>query len=140
MSVRIAAQRLGVPPRQVEEMENESQDLPVSMLYRWANALRVPVHEVLLDNDLEGISSLSPLLRDRANMVRIMKTLESIRAEAEGTGVRRQIENLRTQLLEIMPELDSITPWPQFGYKRGYDDFGRIAIQTVPDPTADELD
>jgi hypothetical protein len=104
------------------------------MIYRWANAMNVPVHEVLLDNDL---AELAPQIRDRARMVRIMKTLESIRVASESESVSRLADNLREQLLQIMPELSAITPWPQYGSSRGRDDLGRIAMQIFHDPLED---
>jgi transcriptional regulator with XRE-family HTH domain len=140
ISLRNVSRRLGIPIRQLQLLENEFQDLPVSMIYRWARALRVPVYEILLDDQMDDLFSITPALRDRARMVRIMKTVEAIRMEAEDSGISFLVENLRSQLLEVMPELDSVTSWPRFGTRRNSDEYGRIALDVFQETSEVESD
>jgi hypothetical protein len=133
IALRSVSKKLGIPARQLQSLENEFEDLPISMIYRWAQALKVPVHELLLEDQLDDESAIAPSLRDRARMVRIMKTVEAIRVATEHSGVSRLVDNLREQLLQIMPELGSITSWPQYGRRRSGEDYGRTALQVFPD-------
>ena len=51
MSLSRVAKRLGVTRRDARLLEDESQDLRISMIYRWAHALDVPVSEILMISD-----------------------------------------------------------------------------------------
>jgi hypothetical protein len=140
ISLGNVSRRLKIPIRQLQLLENEFEDLPVSMIYRWAHGLRVPAYEILLDDQLSDLTSIAPALRDRGRMVRIMKTVEAIRVETEGSGAVCLVQNLRSQLLEVMPELDSIVAWPRIGTRRNSDDYGRIALDVFRDPSEVDLD
>ena len=89
----------------------------------------MPIADLLLDND----GPLSPLVMQRARMVKLMKTAAAIFEKAESNPVRRLVQMLIDQLVEIMPELKEVGPWHSVGQRRTLDDFGRVVEQSVPD-------
>jgi transcriptional regulator with XRE-family HTH domain len=129
MSLRTATRQLGLDARTIRAQEQESTDLRLSDLYRWQEALGVPVSELLVDND----EPLSKQIRDRARMVRLKKTAAALLEAATAPNVRRMAENLVEQLDEIMPELKEVSPWHSVGQRRSLDEMGRIAEQPISD-------
>jgi hypothetical protein len=96
-------------------------------LYQWAAVLDVPVTELLIEPN----ESLSPPVMKRAELLQLMKTAKAI-LERGSLPVRRMAEMLIDQLIEIMPELKDVTPWPAVGQRRDGSDLGRIAERSVP--------
>ena len=130
MSLRTAARQLGTDIRSIRAQEQATTDLRLSDVYSWQRALDVPVSELLVDES----ESLSRPVRERAAMLKIMKTARSL-VESSPTGpARRMAENLVEQLLELMPELKEVSPWHSVGQRRSLDEMGRIADQPVGDP------
>lgn len=127
VSHRNVARRLGSDLKTVREQEQETTDLPLSLLYAWQQVLDVPIADLLLDND----GPISPLVLQRARMVKLMKTATAIQDKAGSSAVRRLVQMLIDQLVEIMPELKEVGPWHSVGQRRTLDDFGRIVEQTV---------
>ena len=131
LSLSTLSRRLGMSVKDVRYLEDEYHDVPISILHRCATALQVPVSELLR----EGNESQCPRLRQRLLLVRAMKTVEAIRSAAAGSRLCVLADNLRNQLVEIMPELAEIKPWPQVGTIDMR--LGRIATMTIPDPPCD---
>jgi len=129
MSLRTAARQLGTDIRSIRAQEQASTDLKLSDLYRWQQALEVPVGELLV----EDAEPLSRPVRERAAMVKVMKTARTLLETAPAGGVRRMAENLVEQLLDLMPELKEVSPWHTVGQRRGLDELGRIAEQPISD-------
>ncbi len=125
VSRRTMARRMKVDIRTVREEEDPTRDLPLSALYRWQKALQVPLIELLSDIE-EPLSA--PVLK-RARLLRMMKTVRAIQLRAKQPVVRQLAELLAEQLLEIMPELADVSPWPM-GRRRRSSDCG---------PTADRI-
>jgi len=109
VTLRTISRRCGVPVRQLKAEEQGRCELTLSDLQRWAEALDVPVAELLS----EPADSLTASVAQRAQLVRLMKTVEALRAHAESRAMRGIADRLRNQLLEIMPELDDVTAWPR---------------------------
>ncbi len=82
----------------------------------------MPVTELLTEPE----GGLTDTIAQRARLVRVMKTIEALRAHAESPAMRRIADRLRDQLLEIMPELDEITAWPREGSRRQPHEGGRV--------------
>lgn len=120
ISLRSMAQRMGVPVLTVRAQEEGRCDLCVSDLYRWQRALKVPIAE-LLDSPTPG---LSEDVRQRACLLRLAKTAKSLLKKCsdgrEGRLARRMVD----QLIELMPELREVAPWPE-GQLRPLSDLGR---------------
>jgi hypothetical protein len=129
LSVRCIAQRLGRTVAEVRRQEDECTDLLVSELYRWQAALDLPVQELL-----NGASdALSPRIQMRAQLLKVMKTVKSLSREVKSDETRRSVQLLTEQLLEIMPELKDVAPWPAVGHRRRADELGRIGENLIPD-------
>lgn len=124
VTARCMARRLNISLADVLEQENPANDLPLSVLGRWAEALSVPIAELLVDPS----ERLSPPVQMRCGLVRVMKTVRAIQGRAEDRGVRIMTERLVNDLLAIMPELETITAWNDVGTRRRLDEYGE-AVQ-----------
>ncbi len=131
------SRKLKLTAVEVAEQERETTDLRLSQLYRWQEAIEVPLPELLLEDAEEA--SLGIQLR--ARMVRIMRTVRSISQRSRQSGIRRLAQNLAELLEEMMPELDDVKPWPAKGRLRRRDDFGEalrrgrsIRVRSPQDP------
>jgi transcriptional regulator with XRE-family HTH domain len=129
LSVRCVAQRLGRTVSEVRAQESEQADLLISDLYRWQQALEVPLEELLE----EPVDDLSSSVLTRARMLKVMKTAMAIRRQARSESERRLIRLLIEQLLEIMPELKEVSAWPAVGHRRRSEEMGRIAENPISD-------
>ena len=130
MSLRTAARQLGTDVRSIRAQEQSTTDLRLSDLYNWQRALEVPVAELLVDDD----EPLSRPIRERGALLKIMKTARSLVESAPTEPARRMAENLVQQLLELMPELQEVSPWHSVGQRRSLDEMGRIADPPIGDP------
>ena len=124
LSRRAIARRMGVDVSTIKDQEEESNDMRLSDLYRWQKALGVPVIELLIDSE----ESLSPPIYKRAQMLRLMKTAAAIVERTDRLPVRRMAVMLIEQILEIMPELENVSPWNAVGQRRSLDELGQ-AVQ-----------
>jgi transcriptional regulator with XRE-family HTH domain len=129
ISLRTAARHLGSNVRETRDQENESSDLRLSDLYRWQEALEVPLEELLVESD----RPLSRPVKERARMVRVMKTASAILEVAPQGQVRRFAQMLVDQLVDLMPELKDVGPWHSVGQRRSLEEYGRIMEQRIPD-------
>jgi transcriptional regulator with XRE-family HTH domain len=129
VSQRTIARRLGITLDEVKDQELETADIPISILHKWREVLDVPMIELLADPD----DSLSPPLRKRAQLVRVMKTAKAILERIEQTPVKRLAQRLVDQLTEIMPELRDVTSWHRVGRRRRLNEYGRAAEFSMPE-------
>jgi transcriptional regulator with XRE-family HTH domain len=129
VSLRNMARRLSADVSSVLHQEQESSDLPLSVLYQWQRALEVPVADLLVDSD----APLSPPVMERARMVKVMKTAVALMEKAHNNSQRRLVTMLMEQLIEIMPELREVSAWHSVGQRRTLEEFGRAIERTLPD-------
>jgi transcriptional regulator with XRE-family HTH domain len=129
ISVRNLARRLGCDIAAVRAQEEETTDLSLTVLYAWQKVLEVPVAELLVDSD----APLSPPVMQRAQMVKVMKTVAAIVEKAESPAIKRMLQMLCNQLLEIMPELVDVAPWHTVGQRRTLDEYGRAVERQQSD-------
>ncbi len=122
VSLRTIARRLNIGVAEARRQEDPNTDLPLNQLYAWQRALNVPVAELLVDSHLE----LSAPIYQRAQLVRVMKTVASMFEYADSDPVRRLADMLFEQLTEIMPELAEIGPWQASGSQRTLDEVGQV--------------
>ncbi len=123
VSRRAIARRLNVDVDEIKRQENELSDLPLSKLYQWQKVLEVPVGELLVESN----DSLSEPLAKRAQLVRLMKTALAIREQAEQDPVHLMAQTLIAQLIEMMPELQGVSPWHAVGSRRSLNELGVAA-------------
>ena len=112
ISLRTASRQLQADVSTLKQQEDETQDLHLSELYRWQQVLGVPIDELVVD---AGTDLSRPIL-ERARMVRIMKTVKAMMGVAATPAVKRLVENLEMQLVELMPELKDISAWHSVGF------------------------
>jgi transcriptional regulator with XRE-family HTH domain len=128
LSLRTVARRTGVDLKVLRRQEDPSTDMTLSDLLLWQKALEVPLVDLLEDES----QALSRPVKERAKMVRIMKTVVSLGEVCQGNPrLGRLTTMLREQLLELMPELSEIGGWPQCGSRRGADVMGRIFHEPI---------
>jgi transcriptional regulator with XRE-family HTH domain len=128
VSLRTVARRLRLPITEVRRQEHPSSDLKVSEIQRWQQVLEVPIAELLVEAD----GQLSAPVLERSRMIKLMKTAAAIREQSHGTAVGRLVTMLIGQLVEVMPEVADVTPWPEAGQRRTLEDYGRTARYPVP--------
>jgi hypothetical protein len=114
---------LNIEVAQVKLQERDTADMPLSRLYEWQKVLDVPITELLVEAD----DPLSTPVLKRAQLVRVMKTVLAIIEEAKQAQIRRMAETMANQLIEIMPELEGVSPWHAVGKRRRRDDYGITA-------------
>ena len=129
ISLRSAARRMGVELRQARRQEDPDADLTLSELYRWQRALEVPVANLLVDLD----APLSTPVLKRAQMLKLMKSAVTILEKAETEPVRRMAQRIVDQLIDLMPELEGVSPWHEVGQRRTREDYGRIVERLLPE-------
>jgi transcriptional regulator with XRE-family HTH domain len=129
VSVRSVARRMKMDMSEVKVLEEPTSDMPLSTLYKWQQALEVPVASLLVDDN----DPLSEPILNRARMVRLMKTAMAIQEKTDALPVQRLAAMLVEQILEIMPELKEVSPWHAVGQRRSLDECGRIAENPLPD-------
>ncbi|OHB84957.1 MAG: hypothetical protein A2V98_12240 [Planctomycetes bacterium RBG_16_64_12] len=129
ISRRTVARRLKTSIGDVKQQEDETADLLLSTLYQWQEVLEVPVSELLAESD----EPLSSPVRKRAKMLRVMKTAVTILERTRQTSIRRLAQMLVEQLVELMPELEGVGPWPAVGKSRLPSDYGQVVHRRLPD-------
>jgi transcriptional regulator with XRE-family HTH domain len=127
VSRRTIARRLNVDIATVKRQEEETNDMPLSLLYQWQALLDVPAAELLVDS---GECLSGPVL-ERARMIRIMKSVLSILERSNQPAVKRMAQNLVEQLVELMPELKGVSAWHAVGQRRRLDEYGRAAERRI---------
>ena len=128
VSLRSAARQMGNDIRSLRLQEQESTDLRLSDLHKWQKALDVPLSELVEETD----EPLSRPVMERARMIRLMKTAAAIHERAP-VAIQRMAQMLVDQLVEVMPELEDVSPWHQFGQRRSLDEYGRVIDRRISD-------
>lgn len=125
MSLRGIARKLRVEIGRLRQQENETTDMLLTDLYRWQKALRVPIADLLVDRG----NALSAPIFQRAQMVKLTKTVASILEHTDSMRVKRLARMLMGQLMEVMPELEGVAPWPTVGQRRTLEEPGVAAYR-----------
>jgi hypothetical protein len=74
---------------------------------------------------------LSRPVYERAQLLRLMKTVMAISEQSDSEVIGRLAETMINQLVEIMPELKDVGPWHSVGQRRGLDEYGRAAERCI---------
>jgi transcriptional regulator with XRE-family HTH domain len=135
MSRSTLARHLGITVKEVRRQECGTTDLPLSMLHKWAEALGLPVAELIVESD----DSLSTPLFNRARLVRIMKTATAILERTRNPQTKRLAQTMVDQLTEIMPELRGISACPVVGKRRSLDELGIAAERNLSDKVSGDV-
>jgi len=129
LSLDTVARQLNIEIEQVRQQESESSDLPLSTVYAWQKILEVPVAELLVE---AGDGLTSPVLK-RSQLVRLMKTVLAISEQTKQESVRRMVQTMVGQLVEIMPELANVSAWHAVGQQRRPSELGVAAQRRLGD-------
>ena len=121
VSLRAAAKRIGCELGRLREQECGDADISLSELYGWQRALGVPIQELLVDC---GERFSVPVL-ELSRMVRLAKTIATIRERCQSKSDARLAKMLTEQLSEIMPTLSDVGPWPTTRL-RALNDLGQV--------------
>lgn len=127
-SIKTISRRTGTEIKQLEKQELPEADLHLSDLHRWQQALEVPMADLLVD----GSGTLSSPIHERAQLVKIMKTVVALSEVVHGPRASRMVQMLREQMVELMPELEEVVGWPNFGSRRSSQPMGKIANEPIP--------
>ncbi len=111
MSLPSCARRLGITLTEARHQEKPTTDLTLSQLMAWREALDVPLSELIGNAD----DFIEDPIQNRAKMVKIMKSARQIDEIAKETRVQRVAKMLVEQLVEVMPELEFVSAWPDVG-------------------------
>lgn len=122
VSSRVAVRRLGLSPAAVREQESPHTDLRLSELCRWGVLLNVPISELLIDD-----SHVAASIRERSQLLLMMKTVRAIKESRALVCVGRLADRLADQLVRIMPELRGVKAWHVQGENRSLSELGRVA-------------
>jgi len=98
------ARRMNVGVAEIRRQE-EANDLPLSVLYEWHKVLEVPMAEFLVECE----SSLSQPLKQRAKLVRAMKTAVTLLETDGNKATRAMAQTIVDQLIKVMPELQGLS-------------------------------
>ena len=117
------ARALGITVEDVRRLECKTTDLPLSVLYKWAKVLELPVAELVE----EPSGSFSTPLVNRARLTQVMKTAMAILEQSGDPPTARLAQTMVDQLITIMPELRGVGPWNAVGKRRSLDELGIAA-------------
>ena len=127
VTLRALSRKMHVPMREVRAQEDPSCDLPLTALYRWQQALRVPAAEILV----EPSDKLSSPVNIRARLLRMMKTIVTILDQPQSERTTNLLENLRNEILAVMPEIENIDRWHGSSNARGSDDIAAAVLRQI---------
>jgi hypothetical protein len=133
ISDRTMASRLELSMEELRRQKSPEADLPLSALYRWHEALDVPIADLLV----EPGPALAPVVERRARLVKTMKTVRSLQLAADSPEIGVLVERLAEQLIELMPELVNVDSWPIVGKRRSTGDISPLEERMLPDETMD---
>jgi transcriptional regulator with XRE-family HTH domain len=127
VTLRAMARKMHVPMREVRAQEDPTCDLPLTALYRWQQALRVPAAEILV----EPGDNLSSPVNVRARLLRMMKTIVTILDKPQPERTANLLENLRNEILAVMPEIENIDRWHGSSSTRSADDIAAAVLRQI---------
>ena len=102
------AKRLGLSETQVRQRLDPGSDLTLSELYRWQEAMNVPIGELLADSS----GPLENPVQNRGGMLKAMRTARSILEHSYGERVQILAIQLVQQLQRLMPESGEASDMP----------------------------
>ncbi len=125
LSLTTIAKKLGVEIAEARRQEQETTDLPISQLYRWREILETSIGDLVIEPDEIPTNPI----KNRSQLVKMMKSVQTILETTKENGTRIMAEMLAAQLTDLMPELKNITAWPSIGQAREHRDLGQAAYR-----------
>ncbi|MGI5832609.1 MAG: hypothetical protein ACOX6D_08810 [Thermoguttaceae bacterium] len=136
VSVASCARKLGISVQEARRQEQPTTDLTLSQLMAWKKVLDVPLSELIgpIEDELENP------IRNRAMLVKVMKSAKQVRRLTRESRIRIISDNLIEQLVLLMPELESITAWPDVGQSHEARSLGQAAYRQFDPEVARRLE
>jgi len=135
ISLANCARRLGLTTTEARFQEQPTTDLSISQLMAWKEALDVPLTELLPENE-----TLCNPIRNRALLIKVMKTAKQILQSTKESRVHNMAITLVDQLVHLMPELHEVPSWPEIGQSHENRDYGVAAYRRFDVDIADQMD
>ena len=110
LTIEQCARKLGVSVDEARRQLDPEANLTLSQLFDWSEVLDVPLPELLPFD-----SNTSDPIRNRALLLRVMKTARQLQRSSRNTPIEYVATTLVDQLLEIVPEFAVVEPWPSVG-------------------------
>ena len=107
-SLRTVSGKTGIPIRKLREHER-TDDISVSDLIRWRDALDVPTMELFRDSP----DRIEEMVKIRAGLIQLMRSVRSLLQTGLDDDQKAMAQNMDNELQRLMPELDRIRPWPR---------------------------
>lgn len=136
LSIASLARRMNLDVSMVRAVENPSCDMFLSELYKWRAALDVPMFELVVEPEELPANPL----RNRGLLLRIMKTVRSLMETARDEKTKSLAKTLADQLIELMPELSEVAPWPKVGQARDHKDYGQAMFRRFDPGVSAEME
>ncbi len=114
ISIRSVARRLDMSQADTRELLDETHNLSLRDLYRLQAILEVPVATLLVESN----DPLSPAVSQRAQFVRLSKTVQSLLELNGDPSLQRHLRNLSCLVFEIFPEGAEVSAWHTVGQRR----------------------
>ena len=130
--IKKCAKLLGISVEEAREQEDPATPLTAAQLSEWKRALKVPYSEFYGRDD----DDLDDPIRNRAGMLKAMKSAKSLREMVRCPSERAVVDNLIGQLTELMPELAKVSAWPKVGQSHEAGRFGRTVTDEYSSTTA----
>lgn len=113
ISLNVCAKRLGITKEEALAQIDPDSNLTLQQLFDWSEVLEVPIAELLPFD-----AKLSDPIRNRALLLRVMKTARQIQRISKDTPVEFVAATLVAQLLELAPDFATVEAWPSVGKSR----------------------
>ncbi len=136
VSLSTVAKKLGIEIAEARRQEQTTTDLLLSQLYRWRDVLETSVGDLLIEP--EEIPT-NPI-KCRSQLVKMMKSVQTILETTKEDGTRIMAEMLAAQFVDLMPELKNINAWPSIGQAREQRDLGQAAYRRFDGAVARSLE
>ena len=127
VSWKSLSRRTGIPIGELKLQENEGQDLRLSTLQKWHQAFNVPIEELVVEPD----DRITPSLELKAHLIKVTKTILLLLEQCEDETTKILAKRLFDELIQIMPELKEVGPWPTRNRPRDPNDVPRRVEQQI---------
>lgn len=133
VSLPMVARRMNKDTSVLRTQEQEDTDLTLTELYCWQAALNVPLRELFVEPECV----LSEPIRTRASLIRMAATAKAILNTSTTRVTRCLAQELLHQLIEMMPELESLLP--KLKYRRSCRELNAMGTSQSLGRTAERI-
>jgi transcriptional regulator with XRE-family HTH domain len=125
---RAIARKLGTSVEDVR-IQEESTDLPISTLNKWAAALDLPVTELVVEPDEWQHRTHLP----KSRAARLMRMAAKLRDRSRRRSIQRLAQTFVDQLTEILPALEQVGERSYRHAREGHRSPRTTVVRPLPD-------